>query len=172
MNLFYTQRFVPLRIAKDCRPQEHLRPILSLFCITVATTIYIRSDITILGFLRTDAEVGVYTLVSEMYSIVKGLVNALIMVTIPRLSNYLGKKKSAAYDALMNKLFGVLCVFLFPCVVGLSLLSSDVVTLFGSPEYAEVILSASVYFIILLLMKNQTVCNIVKDMADRLKRTE
>lgn len=138
LNIYYTYRCVPyaLRFSKDML--RHLKPILILFCSSVATTLYIRSDITILGFLRSDGDVGVYTMSSKIYTIVKNIMNAVITVAIPRLSFYLGQDGAegrADYNRLLNNLRNALILLLFPGTVGLFCLSSDIMYILGGSEF-------------------------------------
>lgn len=117
LNFYYTRKKIPYHLIFSRKLLGHLKPILILFCSSIATTIYIRSDIMILGFLRPNSEVGVYTVSSKIYFIVKNLLNAVITVAIPRLSFYLsgfdstGKEK---YNALLNHLRNTLILLLFP----------------------------------------------------------
>lgn len=134
-NIIYTRKYIPIRITYHFNLRKHLKPIVNLFCISIALTVYIHSDVTILGFLRSEEEVGVYTLSSKVYTIVKALLNAVIMVAIPRLSNYLGRNDTDAYNTLLYKLKIALAMLVFPCVTGLFCMSSEVMWLIGGSEY-------------------------------------
>lgn len=136
MNLFYTQRYVPLSVTFRINLKRHLKPLLLLFCSTLAIRIYIQSDITLLGFMRTDAEVGVYSLASRVYSVIKAVLNAVIMVTIPRLSLYIGNNDSKSYNELLSKLKAALITLILPCVVGAFTLSKNVMLIMGGESYS------------------------------------
>ena len=138
LNIYYTHKRIPysLRFTRDMI--RHLKPIFILFCSSVATTIYIRSDIAILGFLRPDSDVGVYTMSSKIYTIVKNIMNAVITVAIPRLSFYLGENIEEGrieYNRLLNNLRNILFLILFPASVGLFCLSSDAMFILGGSEF-------------------------------------
>ena len=139
LNVFYTNKKVPIKFKLSQKTTKHLKPILLLFCSSIATTIYIRSDITILGFMRTNAEVGIYSMSSKIYTIVKSVLNALIMVSIPRLSYYLGNENGyfGRYSLLLNKIRNALVLLLFPAVTGLFCLSKDALYLLGGEEFVS-----------------------------------
>ena len=137
LNIFHTQKYVPLRFTFHFNTKKHLKPILLLFASSVAVTIYIKSDITMLGFLDTDKNVGIYTLTSKIYSIVKTLLNALITVSIPRLSLYLGTENEDQFSSLASKLRDVLFTFVLPAAVGMFMLSADIIRLIGGQEYSS-----------------------------------
>lgn len=133
-NFFYTQKYIPLRYTFQCNLKKHIKPIIYLAGVNLAVQIYIRSDITLLGFLRSDREVGIYSIISKIYTIIKALLNAVIVVMLPRLSNYEGKN-NAAYEHLLSQLMNCLIYLIFPCVTGLFFLSEDILFLVGGNEY-------------------------------------
>ena len=63
-SIFYTMKKVRLKVTIKLNLKKHLKPILLLFCSTLAIQIYVKSDITVLGYLRTNSEVGIYTAAS------------------------------------------------------------------------------------------------------------
>lgn len=134
-NMFYSTRYIPFSITRHPHILKHLKPLLLLFCSTVAIRIYIQSDITILGFIRTDSEVGIYSLASKIYSVIKSVLNAIILVAIPRISYYIGNGKTDEYNELLRKLKDALITLLFPCIVGGIALSRNIVFLMGGEEY-------------------------------------
>ena len=138
LNIYYTRKIVPIRLCFSRDMIRHLKPILVLFSSSIASTIYIRSDIAILGFLRPDNDVGVYTMSSKIYTIIKSVLNAVIMVAIPRLSSYLGEGKEKTiekYNNLLNNLSSALILLLLPAAVGLLCLSNDVMYILGDAEF-------------------------------------
>lgn len=161
-NIIYTQKYLPYKITNKIDFKKHLKPILYLFCTTVAVKIYIQSDITILGLFRSESEVGVYSLATKIYSVIKALLNAIIFVTIPRVSYYLGNKDLNSIEKLLFELKETLIVLVFPCVVGAILLSNNIVYLMGGKEFIQgtsafVILTLSLYFAVLACYYAQAV---------------
>ena len=138
LNIYYTHKRIPYSFRLTREMIRHLKPIFILFCSSVATTIYIRSDIAILGFLRPDSDVGIYTMSSKIYTIVKNTINAVITVTIPRLSFYLGEniqEGKREYNRLLNNLRNILVLILFPASIGLFCLSGDAMYILGGSEF-------------------------------------
>lgn len=137
LNIWYTQRYIPLRITLHPNIKKHIRPIMYLFCTTLAVKIYIESDIMLLGFMRTEAEVGIYGVASKVYSVVKSVLNAIILVAIPRLSLYLGNQQSTEYRKLLKDLKSVLMVLIFPSIVGAVCLSSNIMLIMGGADFVS-----------------------------------
>ena len=137
VNFFYTKRYIPINVTWHMNLKKHIRPILYLFGISLAVQVYIRSDIAILGFLRSNEEVGIYTLSSRIYTTVKTLLNAVVMVAIPRISNHIGEKDATLYHFILNRLHRYLYIMIFPCVTGLFFESNNIMRLIGGIEFVR-----------------------------------
>lgn len=134
-NFFYTQKFVPLKITNKINLKRHIKPILLLWGVALAIQIYIMSDVTILGFFQPDDQVGIYSLSSKVYTIIKSLLNAVIIVTIPRISNCLGEGEKKEYILVAKEVQDILYTLIFPTVVGLFMESKNIILLIGGSEY-------------------------------------
>lgn len=161
-NLIYTKKYSPYRVTKELDLKTHLKPILYLFCTTIAVRIYIQADITILGIISSDSEVGVYSLASKIYSVIKSIINAIIFVAIPRVAFYLGSHDDSSYNRILFKLKEVLIILIFPCVVGSVVLSKDIMYVMGGAEYVQgyiafMILSISLIFAVLACYYSQAI---------------
>ena len=136
INVFYVKKYVHLRIAKP-HISKHLAPLFILLANTIAITIYTNSDITMLGIFQNDSVVGVYGVASKMNQIVKNLINAIIVVIIPRLAALLGNNEIDKYNALLRKTIKAIITFMLPMIVGMIVLSKDIILLFGGKAYIE-----------------------------------
>ncbi len=135
-NIVYShRRYVPFGLARPSAVKKHLKPVLYLFVINLTLTIYINSDITILGFMRDSSEVGIYTLASKAYVIIKEVINAITIVAIPRLAHYLGTNQKDAYESLLVKVREALIIMILPCIVGIFCLARQIMILIGGAEY-------------------------------------
>lgn len=136
-NIFHIRRYVKLRLIFNRRILGHLSAVLILFISTVATTIYVNSDITILGILKDDASVGVYSVASKIYAAAKQIAIAGTVVTIPRLASYLGEKDYDKYNGLLKKIYNVLFSVTIPLFTGLFMVSKNVLLIIGGVGYEE-----------------------------------
>lgn len=135
INLVYTRRFCSFKLTIHMNLKQHLIPILILFGGQLAVTIYIQSDITMLGFFYSDKEVGVYTITSKVYMLVKGIINALTTVAIPRLAYYLGENQAEKYRKFSNQLIRYLFLFVIPLIIGLFFFSENILQVIGGIQY-------------------------------------
>lgn len=136
-NVFYIRRYAKLHFVplSHCRP--HLKPVFKLFFVNLATVLYISSDITILGYFRDNGTVGVYTLASKIYSTIKNVINAIILVALPRLSFYLGHQMEHEYNGLLKKIYDYLMTLLLPVIAGLFILSQPIMLIVGGAQYSD-----------------------------------
>lgn len=151
LNIFHIRRTL------DIYPQltysksliEHIKPILYLFSCTIATVIYINSDVTILRIFSDDTAVGYYGASTQFYQLVKQLINAAFIVVIPRISNELTKNKSLVYERY-NKILTLTILLIIPCSVGLFMVRDNLVLLFSGQGYAKAASSLAILSIALI----------------------
>lgn len=143
-NIFYVKKYARIKISPLHHCKKHLKPLLQLFAVNVAITIYINSDITILGFLKGDHEVGIYTNSSRVYTVVKSILNALMMVAIPRFSYLLGQSKVQEYRDMLSEIFNYLITLIMPAVVFVFMMSKSIVTILGGESFSSGFVSLSI----------------------------
>ena len=114
--------------------KRHLVSLLILFVNSIAISIYVNSDITMLGFFESDAQVGVYSFASKIYNLLKQLINAVIVVSVPRIA-YIIKNKPLEYKTFLNRIFSALNIVLLPIVVGMFFMSDSMILIAGGEQY-------------------------------------
>ncbi len=128
---------IQIKLARNVNAKKHLPTILILFASSLASVIYLNSDITLLGLLSNEQQVGIYTASTRIYTAIKTMINAIVMVTVPRFSYIIGKNDTEEYREELKKIFGALMVIVVPMVIGLFLVSDKVLYLLSGPEYME-----------------------------------
>ena len=143
LNFFYIRKYTDIKICFS-GVKQHLAPIMWLFASAIATTIYVNSDMTMLGAMCGDFYTGIYGVSTKVYSIVKQMLAAAIVVTLPRLSNLWANKRVDEYKKTINGVFNTFVTVLFPAMVGMILLSEEVVTIIGGIEYESATMSLKI----------------------------
>lgn len=136
LNIIYARKYVKLKFKLKMNLKDHLKPILIIFATTIATTIYVNSDMTMLGLMDSTFSVGLYTASVKVYSIIKMLLSALIIVSLPRISSLLANKQEHEYQSTLSKVFNSLMLFALPMSVGLFFVSDGLIQLFAGSSYA------------------------------------
>lgn len=90
-NWFYSRRYLQIKLTKNIELKKHIKPILTIFANSLATTIYVNADTTMIGLLSGDYYVGVYSLAVKIYNVIKTMLAAIYTVAIPRISFFVGQ---------------------------------------------------------------------------------
>lgn len=135
LNLFYSKKFVRVGLTREINLKRHIKPILIIFATAIACTIYVNSDITILGFLCTDYHVGIYSVSTKIYTIMKTLASAVLMVSIPGLSYEIGQNNYTEYKVKLNSIFKILTVLMIPLVAGVIMLKEQIILILADESY-------------------------------------
>ena len=149
-NFLHSKKYVKLKLVSDTHWNEYKSSILLFFVNSIATTIYINSDTTILGILKDDYSVGLYSVAVKIYTIVKQVFNAVIATTIPRLA-YLRNNDVRGFERLTKTMISMATVFTIPAAVGIIILRKEIITLISGSSYLEAaptlsILAVAIFF--------------------------
>lgn len=151
INFLSARKICSIKLVFNKSLFKHILPILTIFSISVATSIYVNSDITMLGILAGDYSVGIYSMATKVYSIVKQLLAAMIVVTVPRLSYVLKNESLKTFKEIGSEVLNSITVLLIPAVFGLLFNAEKVVILLGGEEYTSskyslMILAGALFF--------------------------
>lgn len=158
-NWIHAKSFINIKLVKNTNWKYHLKPILIIFASTIAITLYVSTDTTILGLLKNDYAVGIYSVAVKIYSIVSGLINGLLIVTIPRLAMLFGKQKFKEYKSVLSQVINNISVLMFPAAVGLIMLSKEVILIIAGKKYVNSILSLQIITVALIFSNFSTIFN-------------
>ena len=117
--------------------RKHIKPIMIIFASTLAVKIYTSSDVIMLGFLKDDQAVGLYSVAIKVYNVIKPLLSAVLIVAVPRLASYIGNKNRKEYLCLLEKIFNILVIIVFPASVGIFMLSKQIILLLSNKSYLQ-----------------------------------
>lgn len=151
LNFIRSRRYCHIRLMRNIDWKKHLRPILILFSMSVTVTLYVSSDTTILGFLCDDHTVGIYSVSTKIYTIVKTLLSSILVVSIPRLSAILGQKSKEKFNEVASDIYRTLITVLVPAIVGIIILRNQIVSITSGSDFLAstsslAILSMALFF--------------------------
>lgn len=159
LNLIHSKKFCDIRLTFHFEWQKMLSPMLVMFAMNIAVQIYVNADTTMLGFFKDDYTIGIYSLSTKIYGIAKSVLSAVLTVTIPRLSMYIGKNMQEEYDQLLYKVVNVLIAFTLPVMIGLFMLSRDVILIISGQNFLESINSLRILCVAIVFSIFSTVFN-------------
>lgn len=135
LNFVHAKTFIHIKLTTNINWKYHLKPILIIFASALAVNIYTASDTTILGLLKNDYAVGIYSTSVKFYQISQSLLSAILLVTIPRLAFLWGQKKLKEYNTVLIKVINILGIMVLPASVGLIMLSQEAVLIIAGKKY-------------------------------------
>ncbi|KAA8808142.1 flippase [Lactobacillus crispatus] len=144
LNFIYVKSFCNIKLVLHTKLRKHLKPILILFATAAAVNIYVSSDVTVLGIIKNDYDVGIYTIAVSIYGITTDLMSAIITVTIPRLANLIGNGKKKEYNKILMELINTLSLITLPAMVGLIMLSKEIILIIAGKHYLPAVSSLQI----------------------------
>ncbi len=160
LNFIHAKKLCKIKFTVKFNWRELLPPILIIFATNVAIKIYVSSDTTMLGYLTDDYTVGIYSFSGKVYTILKNMLSATLMVSIPRLAFYVGKKMQDEYENLIIKIANSLMILAIPAMIGMMMMSRNIIIILGGKNYEKsqsslIILCIAIVFSIFSMLFNQ-----------------
>jgi Membrane protein involved in the export of O-antigen and teichoic acid len=103
LNFINLRKHIEIKSVGSYNFKQHFRPIATFFAMSVATTVYIHIDTVVLGFIKTDMDVGYYDAAVRIKSILVAFVTSLGTVLLPRSTSYLKNGLMDAFTSIAQK---------------------------------------------------------------------
>lgn len=137
INFFHVRKKYDLhsKIVRRSLKTKHIVPIFVLFSSGIALNIYINSDVTVLGIIKGDYAVGIYTVATRIYFMVKTMINSVTTVVIPRASSMLESEDNSEVSLLYKQTLSAVVLLSIPALIGLISMSDEIILLLSGGEY-------------------------------------
>ena len=149
LNFVHSRRYCRFSLVKNIDLHRHLKPILILFAMAATVTIYVSSDLTILGFVCNDHTVGIYSVSTKVYTIIKTVLSSVLVVSVPRLSALLGNDNKKKFNETSDDIYKTLITLVLPVISGIIVLKKEIVLILSSQDYLAATSSLSILSIAL-----------------------
>lgn len=136
-NIFYIRKKVKVHFTIRMSFFKHIIPLLILFINSFASSIYLNSDITLLGLLGDDYMVGVYSNASKSYAIIKGMINAAVAVLVPRFSYYVANGERKVYEKVLFRIVKYITVIIIPITIGMVFEAEGILEVIGGHAFVS-----------------------------------
>lgn len=135
VNIFYRRKYCRVIFTKNMNWKKHFKPIILLFVMIFAQTIFSSADQTMLGIMKNNYEVGIYSTALKIENVISQVISSLVWVVMPRLSQYFEKGDYTRINELLKKVLSLLMCIGLPSIVGVCVLSKEVVMIVGGKNY-------------------------------------
>lgn len=115
--------------------KQHMKGILILFIPVISYSVYKIMDKIMLGIWANMEEVGYYEYAEKIISIPLGIINALGVVMLPKMSNLVEKKDFEVVKQYIYKALSFIMFVSIPCMIGIISISNEFVTIFLGNNY-------------------------------------
>ena len=140
MNFIYLHKIVDLKKHYTLDFHKHLKPILVFFAMSCATTIYLNIDTVMLGFMKTDADVGYYNAAVKIKNLLVSIVTSLGAVLLPRVTYYLEKGERDKFKNLATKAIHFVYFLSIPLLVFFVIFAKQGILFLSGESYYNAIL--------------------------------
>ena len=140
LNFINAHKYVSLRPMKVYNFRRHMRPVMIFFAMSCATTIYTNLDTVMLGFIKTDEDVGYYNAAVKIKGILVSVITSLGSVLLPRASYYIEHRLEKDFEQISKKAINFVCVLAFPMMIYFILYAKEGIYFLSGSEYDGAIL--------------------------------
>lgn len=115
--------------------KTHLKSVIILLMTMLATDLYNQIDVTMLGLIRSDVEVGYYTSGVKIIKLINSITAAISATIIPRMCLFFDKKQEKDYKQLFWQTMDIVIIFSVPCFIGIILVSKPLILVMFGIEF-------------------------------------
>lgn len=116
-NLINVHKYIDLKPVGHYNFKQHFKPIYTFFAMACATTIYVNLDSVMLGFMKSDVDVGYYNAAVKIKSILVSIVTSLGTVLLPRASYYVENGMFKEFKRITKKALTFVLLIATPMMV-------------------------------------------------------
>ena len=162
IRFIYGRKYCDIKLTRHIDFKKHMGPILLMFSAYISVMIYNRTDTALLGIMGTDYNVGIYSVSTKIYNLVKSCLLALSNVLQTRAVLLAMQGNRQKSDEFLSKSFNIMMTFVIPCMVGMAFMNKDIILFIAGEDYLEagmsmIILSGALFFALFSTMHSSTI---------------
>ncbi len=136
-NIWYRRRYCKVTFTLKIDWKRHMPPIMFLFVMILAQTIFNSVDSTMLGLIQGDYEVGIYSAAHKVLNIINQVIGSLLWVIMPRMAYYFADEDYDSINKLLKKILQFNITVGLPCVVGVIVIAKDIICIVAGQSFVE-----------------------------------
>ncbi len=146
-NFVRIKKYIDFRLYGKYDLKKHLKPIFTLFAQNLAVSIYTNLDTIMLGFMKTDADVGYYNVAVKIRGLLLSFVASLGNVLFPRMSYYVKKNMMEEFKKYMVKALNFELLMSLPLSLYFVLYSKESILFMAGSGYEGAILAMQIIIV-------------------------
>ncbi|MGL4861779.1 MAG: flippase [Cetobacterium sp.] len=150
-NFINLRKYINIRNIEKLNLKRHIKPVLTIFSATLASSIYLQLDSVMIGSMVGTEYVAFYSIANKLVRLILVLVTALGIVMIPRLSKCLKEDNIEGYKSYANISLKYILFIAVPSTVVIFLLSKEIILIMAGEAFIESILTIQIVSPIILI---------------------
>ena len=117
LNFINAHNYIYIKPTGKYNLKRHIKPVIIFFAMSCATTVYTNLDTVMLGFMKTDMDVGLYNAAVKIKAVLVSVVTSLGAVLLPRASYYIQKGEKEKFDNISQKAINFVFILATPLMI-------------------------------------------------------
>ena len=152
LNFVHAGSIISLRPVGGYNLKRHMKVVAVFFAMACATTIYTNLDEVMLGFMKSNADVGYYHAAVKIKNILVSIVTALGAVLLPRASYYIEQGRYDEFWRITRKALHFVLLAASPMMLYFTLFAREGILLVSGGAYENAVLPMQIIMPTLLLI--------------------
>lgn len=156
LNFINAGKYITFNVKEKLEIRKHLKPVMIFLALAAAATVYTHLDTVMLGFMKTDGDVGLYDASVKIKTLLVGVVTSLGAVLLPRSSYYLEHGLKDEFVNISKKAMEFVVIAALPVSVYFILFAKNGIMVVAGEDYVDATLPMMVIMptVILIGMSN------------------
>lgn len=151
-NFFHVYKYIGIKPVGNYNLMRHMKAVFVFFAMACATTIYTHLDTVMLGFMKTDEDVGYYNAAVKIKTILVSVVTSLGTVLLPRASYYVQNGLMDEFRRITKKALNFVFLLATPFMVYFILFAKQGIYFLSGNAYEGAIIPMQLIMPTLLLI--------------------
>ena len=152
LNLINAHKYIGFQPVGNYNLKKHLKPVGIFFALACASTIYTHLDVVMLGFMRTNTDVGYYNAAVKIKTILVSIVTSLGAVVLPRVSYYVENRQMDEFWRICKKAMNFVILLAVPMTIYFILFARDGVLLLSGSSFERSVIPMQIIMPTLILI--------------------
>lgn len=152
LNFINLRKVITLKPVGGYNLKRHMKMIFIFFAMSVATTVYTNLDNVMLGFMKTNEDVGYYSAAVKIKNLTVSVVTSASTVLLPRASYYVDHGLMKEFYQIVKKTMNCIILMAVPTAVYFMLFAREGILLLSGKAFMGAVLPMQIIMPTLIFM--------------------
>ena len=135
VNIYYRRRYCKVDLTLHIEWKKHLPPVMVMFVMILSQVIMNNLDITMLGVIKGDTSVGLYSTAVKVTNIIQQVTVSITWVVMPQISYHFVRRNYEGINKLLRYASSFTVVLGIPSLVMINIYAEEVIYTIAGFEY-------------------------------------